>query len=149
MGPSFPPVVELPSLDEESCWRFLRRHHLGRVGFVVAAHPTILPVNYAVDGRSIVFRAAPGARLAAAARSQRVAFEVDEATEALESGTSVVVNGVLRRVTEPAERVRLDRLPLRTWAPGRRDELLRVEPTSISGRRIEPAVADGVGADGG
>jgi nitroimidazol reductase NimA-like FMN-containing flavoprotein (pyridoxamine 5'-phosphate oxidase superfamily) len=138
------PIIRL---DEADCWKLLGRHSLGRVAFVHLGLPAIFPVNFVVDGATIVFRAAPGTKLAMARAATRVAFEVDEASELFETGSSVVVHGVLREVT--ADRDRLDRLPLRTWLPGR-DHYLAVDAEWISGRSIPHHQAlDGVLADGG
>jgi nitroimidazol reductase NimA-like FMN-containing flavoprotein (pyridoxamine 5'-phosphate oxidase superfamily) len=140
----------LVRLDEEECWRFLDRHWLGRVGLVHLGEPLVFPVNYAVDGRSIVFRTAPGTKLSLADADGRAVFEVDEASELFETGTSVMVHGAIRHVTDRAVVERLERLPLRTWAPGDRDHFLRVVPEAVSGRMIAPhGVEDGVVADGG
>jgi nitroimidazol reductase NimA-like FMN-containing flavoprotein (pyridoxamine 5'-phosphate oxidase superfamily) len=137
-------------LGEEECWRFLARHFLGRVAVIHLDNPMVFPVNYALDGRSVVFRTAPGTKLALAAAARVAAFEVDEATELFETGTSVVVHGSLREVTDPDERRRLAALPLRSWAPGDRDHVVRVEPAWVSGRQIPMHHHDdGVTADGG
>lgn len=137
-------------LDEDECWEFLAHHWLGRVALVRLGMPSVFPVTYVLDGRSIVFRTAPGTKLARAAVGASTAFEVDEASKLLETGTSVVVQGNLREVHDHAERLRLSALPLRTWAPGERDHFLRVEPLSVTGRSLRPIrLADGLGADGG
>lgn len=101
-------------MDEEGCWRFLARHYLGRVGLMHLDNPMVFSVNYALDGRSVVFRTAPGTKLRLAATGVRVAFEVDEATELFETGTSVVVHGALHEVRHRDELERLRRLPLCT-----------------------------------
>lgn len=140
----------LVRLDEAECWAFLGRHRIGRIGLVQHQRPVVLPVNYAVDDRAIVFRTAPGAKLSAAARGAVVAFEVDEVDEVFEWGTSVIVHGDAAEVTDHAERRRLDGLGLRPWAPGGRDHVVRVTPSWVSGRTIPLATDfDGVGADGG
>lgn len=137
-------------MAEEECWRFLSDHHLGRVAVIQFDRPIIYPVHYAVDGQSIVFRTAPGTKLTTAALGRPAAFEVDEATDQFETGTSVIVHGFLREVTDTAERNRVDRLPLRAWAPGRRDHVVRVEPGWVSGRHIPPGASpDGLDADAG
>jgi nitroimidazol reductase NimA-like FMN-containing flavoprotein (pyridoxamine 5'-phosphate oxidase superfamily) len=106
-------------------------------------------VGYVVDGRSIVFRTAPGTKLALAAIGAPAAFEVDEASKLFETGTSVVVHGNLHEVRDKAERLRLADLPLRTWAGGR-DHFVRVEARSVTGRRLGRSSAeDGLAADGG
>jgi nitroimidazol reductase NimA-like FMN-containing flavoprotein (pyridoxamine 5'-phosphate oxidase superfamily) len=137
-------------LDEAECWAFLAHHWLGRVALVHMGEPTVFPVSYVVDGDSIVFRTAPGTKLARAAVGAPAAFEVDEASKLFETGTSVVVHGTLREVRDKAERLRLADLPLRTWAPGDRDHFVRVEARSVSGRRIgRPGLEEGLDADGG
>ena len=138
------PIVRL---DEADCWKMLARHSLGRVALVHLGLPAIFPVNYVLDGTTVVFRAAPGTKLALARAGTRVAFEVDEASELFETGSSVVVHGTLREIT--GDRERLDRLPLRTWLPGR-DHYLAVDEDWISGRSIPHHLAiDGLLADGG
>lgn len=134
-------------LDEEQCWAFLERHDLGRVAFLHLGETAVFPVNYVVDGRRIVFRAAPGTKLDVAKAQRRAAFEVDEASALFETGTSVVVQGVLRVLRD--ERERLEHLPLRTWLAGR-DHFVAVEARRVTGRRIRQHLpADGVVADGG
>jgi nitroimidazol reductase NimA-like FMN-containing flavoprotein (pyridoxamine 5'-phosphate oxidase superfamily) len=137
-------------LDDNECWDFLSRHSLGRVAVITMEHPMVYPVNYALDGRSIVFRTAPGTKLAAAAEGRPATFEVDEATKLFETGTSVMVHGTLREVADHDDRARLARLPLRVWAPGDRDHFVRIEARWVSGRRIPmPHPDDAVTADGG
>lgn len=137
-------------LGEDECWTFLARHFLGRVGLVHMEHPMVFPVNYALDGRSVVFRTASGTKLATAAAGRTVAFEVDEASELFETGTSVMVHGTMREITDPGERARLALLPIRVWAPGNRDHVVRIEPRWVSGRRIPlHHHDDGLTADGG
>jgi hypothetical protein len=57
----------------------------------------------------------------------------------------VTVVGRAAVVRDDVQRSRLAALPLRPWAPGRRDTLLVVDVGLVSGRRIggaEPAHAD-------
>lgn len=137
-------------LGDDECWAFLARHFLGRVGLVHVDSPMVFPVNYALDGQSVVFRTAPGTKLAMAAAGRTAVFEVDEATELFETGTSVMVHGTMHEVTDRDERSRLARLPIRVWAPGDRDHFIKVEPTWVSGRRIPLHGRDeGIAADGG
>jgi nitroimidazol reductase NimA-like FMN-containing flavoprotein (pyridoxamine 5'-phosphate oxidase superfamily) len=142
--------IGLLRLGDDECWAFLAKHSLGRVGLIHMGNPLVFPVNYAVDGHSIVFRTAPGTKLAMAANAQLAVFEVDEASELFETGTSVMVHGTMHGVTDPGERARLARMPLRVWAPGERDHFVRVEPKWMSGRSILTHQLDeGLVADGG
>jgi nitroimidazol reductase NimA-like FMN-containing flavoprotein (pyridoxamine 5'-phosphate oxidase superfamily) len=137
-------------LNDEECWRFLGKHFLGRVAVIDFGMPMVFPVNYAVDGRSIVFRTAPGTKLTMAALGRDAAFEVDEVFGLFETGTSVMVHGTIHEVTDHDEKARLMALPLRPWAPGRRDHVVRVHPSWVSGRRIPVhALDDGLNADAG
>jgi nitroimidazol reductase NimA-like FMN-containing flavoprotein (pyridoxamine 5'-phosphate oxidase superfamily) len=143
-------AMGLIRLDEDECWRFLAAHSLGRVGLIHMEYPMIFPVNYALDGRSVVFRTGPGTKLAIAAAGGAVAFEVDEVAGLFETGTSVMVHGVMGEVVSGDDRTRLERLPLRVWAPGARDRFIRIEPEWVTGRRIpHHQHDDGVVADGG
>ena len=136
-------------LDEDECWAFLAAHWLGRVALVHLDQPMVFPVSYALDGRTVLFRTAPGTKLALAGAGTTVAFEVDEASKLFETGTSVVVHGTMHEVTDDAERRRLARIPLRTWAPGDRDHFVVVRPGYVSGRRIPHGAIDALGSDGG
>ncbi|WP_436793464.1 pyridoxamine 5'-phosphate oxidase family protein [Actinospongicola halichondriae] len=127
-------------MEEADCWEFLRQQRLGRIALFQYHRPLIYPVNYAVDGESVVFRTSRGSKLTAAANEQPVAFEVDAFDEHLEQGTSVIVHGVLTEIRDPSERGVADRLDVRTWAPGDRDHALRVRSQWITGRRFPTPV---------
>jgi nitroimidazol reductase NimA-like FMN-containing flavoprotein (pyridoxamine 5'-phosphate oxidase superfamily) len=123
-------------LDEDECWRFLSRYSIGRVAIVHFMTPLVFPVNYVVDGHSVVFRTAPGTKLAMATLERPAGFEVDDAHTELETGGSVMATGHLELVTDLAAREHVESLGLRTWAIGARDHFIRMTPTHISGRRI-------------
>lgn len=137
-------------MGDEECWHFLARHYLGRICLIHLDNPMVFPVNYALEGRAVVFRTAPGTKLSLSATGTRVAFEVDEATELFETGTSVVVHGTMHEITDRDEIERLRSLPLRTWAPGDRDHFARVDPDYVTGRQIPMHQHDdGLDADAG
>jgi uncharacterized protein len=52
------------------------------------------------------------------------------------TGWSVVVRGALAEVTDPGDLERLRALPLYPWAPGDKARYVRVQPVSVTGRRI-------------
>ncbi len=68
------------------------------------ALPVILPVRYALMGETVVFRTAPGSKLAAAMRRSVVAFEADRCDPCGNWGWSVLVQGVASEVSDPALR---------------------------------------------
>ncbi len=57
----------LEVLERHECLRLLASQPVGRVAVVVDAWPMIFPVNYALDGDSIVFRTDEGSKLPAQA----------------------------------------------------------------------------------
>ncbi|MFF4624492.1 pyridoxamine 5'-phosphate oxidase family protein [Nonomuraea jabiensis] len=126
----------LQVLSHEECLGLLSTAPIGRIVFTDHALPAVQPVNFHLDGRSIVIRTSVGSKLAAATRHAIVAFEADQFDTELHTGWSVTAVGHARAVTEPAEINRLTALPLTTWAPGSRDHYIVVEAEQISGRRI-------------
>jgi nitroimidazol reductase NimA-like FMN-containing flavoprotein (pyridoxamine 5'-phosphate oxidase superfamily) len=135
-------MVWIDDLDEEVCWRLVNRAVVGRVGFVLDGAPVILPVNFDLDGRTIVIRTAQTSLLEAVAGGAAVAFEIDHSDETAETGWSVLVSGVGEEVTASAERSQLESLPLHPWAPGERDRWIRIRATAITGRAISRKRAD-------
>lgn len=123
-------------LSPETCWRLLSTQGVGRIAYLLAGEPEVVPVNYCVDRRSIVFRADPGAKLAALARNERVAFEIDESEPDTQSGWSVLIKGTAELVTKAADLRQLQQLPLTPWALGRKDVWVRILPESVTGRAI-------------
>lgn len=132
----------LDDIEEKECWELLANHNLGRVAVVVEGdYPHVVPVNYVLVGRTILFRSDAGTKLAAVHRS-RVAFEVDEFDLAHEAGWSVVVRGAAQEI-DPGTNPRWEQAAadtgLKPWAPGERRYLVRVVADRITGRRIRPA----------
>jgi hypothetical protein len=129
----------LRKLSPEECFELLEPGGIGRVGFTAAGGIMMLPVNFAVTGKAIIFRTAPDTLLALYADGP-VSFEADRLDEARREGWSVLVHGRARKVTDEREVSRLeDRTYLEPWAGGARDVYIRITPSRISGRRIQPA----------
>jgi nitroimidazol reductase NimA-like FMN-containing flavoprotein (pyridoxamine 5'-phosphate oxidase superfamily) len=126
----------LRTLSPAECFGLLEPGGIGRVGFASADGITMLPVNFAIAGKTIIFRTAPDTLLAVYADGQ-LSFEVDRLDEALHAGWSVLVHGRGRTVTDEREVERLaDRARLEPWAAGARDVYVCIAPTRISGRRV-------------
>lgn len=124
-------------ISPTECFELLAGGGIGRVGFTAEDGVMMLPVNFAVFGRTIVFRTAPDTLLALHADA-RLSFEVDHFDEALCTGWSVLVRGHAHRVTDERDVQRLENATvLHPWAPGARDVYVRILPTHISGRSIE------------
>lgn len=120
------------TLDDDECWNLLARHQLGRLAVTVQGQPDIFPVNFVTDGGRVLFRTAPGSKLAELSVNPRVAFEVDEHDD--ESAASVVVKGVAARLELQREIDEADALPLAPWLPTLKYRWVRITPTSITGR---------------
>lgn len=130
-------IGSMDELEEAECLQLLAGRSVGRLGFVVQQRPIVLPVNYALDGRTVVFRTGEGTVLNKAAL-QMVAFEVDDIDDATHTGWSVLAQGVAQDVGTAidARSDELRRLALVTWAPGRRDRWFRLDADTLTGRRL-------------
>ena len=130
-------VGSMEELDEAECLRVLASTTVGRVGFVVDGRPLVLPVNYAVDGRTVVFRTGEGTVLNRTAL-QMIAFEVDKIDDETHTGWSVLAQGVAQDVGTAidARSEQLRQLALVTWAPDRRDRWFRLDADTLTGRRL-------------
>ncbi|MEJ6553908.1 pyridoxamine 5'-phosphate oxidase family protein [Microbacterium esteraromaticum] len=123
------PVVRL---SEEECWQRLRGSELGRLVTRVGDVIDIFPINYVVDGTSIVFRTAEGSKLVELTVNDEVLFEVDEHTDA--DAWSVIVRGSAHVLDTLAEREAADGLGLQPWVPTLKYNYVRISPSSLTGR---------------
>jgi nitroimidazol reductase NimA-like FMN-containing flavoprotein (pyridoxamine 5'-phosphate oxidase superfamily) len=130
-------VASLEELGRADCLGLLATASLGRLGLLVDGRPEVLPVNFALDGDTVLFRTAEGTVLNQASFSV-VAFEVDQVDEATHTGWSVMVQGAATYIGDAIDPTseRLRRLSLITWAPGRRQCWFRVDADKITGRRL-------------
>ena len=109
----------------------------GRLAFVEGGAPTVLPVNYLADERTVTFCTSSGRTLSALQSAARVAFEVDDIRPMHHTGWSVLVIGTAAQVTDPAEVEALRRGPLKSWAAGPDAVWVRIAVESISGRELD------------
>jgi uncharacterized protein len=125
------------SMTEGECLACLRSRDLGRVAFDVQDRPEILPVNYAMEGRIVVFRTAPGEKLESIPGAH-VAFEVDSWDAGAGIGWSVVVKGRAEEVTlnggRSAEHIR--RTHVHPVAPGERTHWIAIRAADVTGRQF-------------
>lgn len=127
----------LEVLDWDECLALLSQCSLGRLAVVIDDQPLIFPVNFALDANAVVFRNDPGTKVYGA-RNRRVAFECDGTDTVYHTGWSVLATGEAVQVRDPADRDRLGRLPLGPWSPGPKAIWLRIQPKTLTGRRIPP-----------
>jgi len=135
MEARFDPRTGLEELDHDECLRLIAGSALGRLAVVVEDRPLVFPVNFALDGGSVVLRTDDGTKLLAA-RDGFVAFECDDIDRTYHTGWSVIVTGRAEEVNDPSERRRLERLPLGPWCQVPKPVWLRIRPHTITGRRI-------------
>lgn len=128
-------VVWISDLGVETCWRLVGDAPLSRVGFVHEGRPLVLPINHVVDEQTIVFRTSAASSLGALVVGQQVALEVDDCAPDRETGWSVVIAGEIERMPHRARRLVPGGGPS-PWAPGERDEWLRIVPSSVTGKVI-------------
>lgn len=123
------------TLDEDECWNLLSRCVVGRLAVVVEGKPHIYPVNFTVDGARVLFRTAPGSKLADLRTHPDVAFEVEEYDDT--SAASVVVHGTAKRLELQRDIDDADALELTSWIPTLKYRWVQISPTSITGRRFQ------------
>lgn len=126
-------------LDAAECWSLLRTGDVGRLAVSIADHPDIFPVNYVVDGTSIVFRTAAGTKLAGAVLGRSVAFEIDGYDPAAGEAWSVVVKGRAREIEHMIEYFAAEELPLFPWHASPKPDFVRIDGEIVTGRRFHVA----------
>jgi nitroimidazol reductase NimA-like FMN-containing flavoprotein (pyridoxamine 5'-phosphate oxidase superfamily) len=119
------------TMDEQECGKYLQQEELGRIAVTLRGEPEIFPVNFVFDHGSVVIRTAPGTKLVDLIINSRVAFEIDG--HDAESAWSVVVKGLAEQVDPPADPHQVRHLPT-PWIPARKDAVIEIAPTSITGR---------------
>lgn len=125
-------LVELP---HDECLQLLTTHAVGRVAWNGPQSPTVLPVNFVVDGDEIWFRTNAHSSLSQEVDDLPVAFQVDDVDEFTRSGWSVLVRGTAHVVYDTA-RVPRTWPGLETWPAGAHALHVVIEPEQVTGRRL-------------
>ncbi|XRQ15659.1 pyridoxamine 5'-phosphate oxidase family protein [Actinomadura welshii] len=134
---SSPPVLE--ELDRAESLGLLGERGIGRVAFDDGEGPTVIPVNYAVDGDGVLFRTSVSGRLSRSLLTSvvggevRAAFEVDRFDEETREGWSVLLRGGVHPLSE-AEKAAAVRVE--PWPGGEREAWFRLAAREVSGRRL-------------
>ena len=136
MNGSCQPDLWVEYLSAQTCWELLASTPVGRVGVLVDSAPEVYPVNYAVDGHSVVFRTDPGNKLRGLGRSPSVCFQIDSFDLDQRTGWSVLVKGRAEEVLDSAELHRMAHIGLEYWTFGAKDCWVQIIPAEVSGRRI-------------
>lgn len=123
-------------LDEAECLELADGRSVGRVAFCTADGPVVLPVNYTVHERDVLFRTSPHNTIAQHLDGSPTAFEVDDVDDYSESGWSVLFRGTAEFVESVGELAAESR-PL-PWPAGTRSLFVRVRTRAVTGRRLYP-----------
>jgi nitroimidazol reductase NimA-like FMN-containing flavoprotein (pyridoxamine 5'-phosphate oxidase superfamily) len=124
-------------MTPRECMQLLAANHFGRIAVNDRSGPVVLPINYVVDGDSVLFRSGRGTKVEAGERGSPASFEVDAIDERMRTGWSVIARGTLTDVYDHADIERAKRLPLEPFAGGDRPVFLRLLVDELTGRRIE------------
>ena len=126
----------LADIPRARCEELLKQHTVGRVGFTSAAGPHILPVNYRLYNRAVVFRTSPHGVLSVLTRRTPVAFEIDEIDVSGHTGWNVLGQGFSEAVTQDYALANLWRDAPIPWASGVRNVFIAITLESLTGRIV-------------
>lgn len=131
------PSTQVQNLEHHECWALLRTVSVGRLAVLVDGRPDIFPVNFTVDGGTLVFRTSQGTKLSAASGDAPVAVEADGVDPGTGLAWSVVIKGTAGLVKSTEDVLETSRLYLFPWQAGRKDAFVRITPESVTGRRFK------------
>lgn len=129
--------MEAVDLLEAECLDLLGRRDMGRLAVVVHGSPQIFPINYVLDGHTVVFRSGPGTKVGAANLGM-VALEVDDIDPSTHEGWVVEVRGLGREITDGVDTFseRLRGHEITPWVRGAKERWVAVVAPAFSGRRL-------------
>ena len=135
---------KITELAEDESLKLISAGGIGRIAYQGRFGPAVLPVNYQWHDGAIVFRTAQHSALdedlqtGIAGGDYRVAFEIDDIDVPGRQGWSVLIQGPAHRVSGD-ERESAERAGVEPWPAGDRELFIRIVPTRVTGRRIEPS----------
>lgn len=129
-------VPEAEILGPDECWKLLAEAKVGRLGVIAGGHPDVFPVNFMVDGHTLVFRTGAGTKQQAIGSDGVVALEADALSGEFGLAWSVVVKGRAEDTRSTGEELNQIRRGLFPWQGVGQEHLIRVTPDSITGRRF-------------
>lgn len=124
---------ESVALTPDECWEVLGGQEFGRLAYKLDSQVQLVPINYVVGDRTIIFRTAPGNKLRGMLSDDEVAFEIDEIGHAW--ATSIIIRARAREL-EGADARRTEQLPLRPWTSTEKMHVVELTPSEVSGFRF-------------
>lgn len=125
---------KLATLVAYDCWRLLEGAEIARVAWRSDDEIELIPVNYGVADGALWFRTEADSALAHAVAGQPLVVEVDQVDHETHASWSVVLRGTAEvvDVLDAPEMV----VEMRVWPAGTRSVFVRVEPLTLTGRRL-------------
>jgi len=131
-------VKTLETLSQSEAAALLGTQEVGRLVYTRHALPAVTPVNFALRDGAIWIWTASLSSVIPAVRGAVVAFEVDHIDSSSRIGWSVLVLGVAELVKDPEALERAHAFGPEPWATGRKEHLIRIPLSLVSGRKIDP-----------
>lgn len=125
----------LHDIPRPECLQLLGLARVGRIVYSDDQGPIALPVNFRMDGETVLFRVSPASEMCPRLDDATVSFQVDRLDDFHQTGWSVLVRGTSSYVESEDLPVMRSVRPL-PWARGFRPVYVRIRPTRISGRRL-------------
>jgi len=127
----------IEELGRDECLALMTTQRLGRLGVVIDGVPLVLPMQFALNGETVVLQTNQGAKSLHAPLTS-VSFEVDHVDWEQGVGWSVLIQGlgedISTAIDEHSEALRS--LAVHSWAPPPADRWLTIIPRVITGRRV-------------
>ena len=125
-------VAPVSILSDTQCWDRLRSNAFARLALSVSNRPEIFPINYVVQGGTLLFRTSQGTKLAALTINESVAMEIDGYDSV--GGWSVVVKGQAHPAEWGTDYDDAAESGLRPWVATRKRVFVRIRPQHLTGR---------------
>jgi uncharacterized protein len=127
----------IQELGRDECLVLMATERLGRLGVVVDGVPLVIPMQFVLDGETVVLLTNKGAKTLHVPLTT-VSFAVDCVDWDNGVGWSVLIQGlgedISTSIDEQSEHLRS--LVTHSWAPPPADRWLKIIPRTITGRRI-------------
>lgn len=121
----------LVELSSDECWDLAGTVPVGRLAWTGPHAPVVVPMNFALDGRSVRIRTTAYSAAARECDESQVAFQVDLVDPGERQGWSVLFQG-----TAHFEYGAADPAATEPWLRGPRTLSLRIDVDTVSGRRL-------------
>jgi hypothetical protein len=124
-------------LTEAETWHLLEQTTVGVLATAAQGRADLFPVNYLVDGRTLLIRTSPGTKTVELSDNPHAAFAAQGTDR--HGAWSVVIQGSAEQFTDEVDLVGSAALELVSWAPGEKHVFVRITPYRIEGRRMARA----------